>query len=139
MNLLHHAARQVRPDVVAKLLSLDGGPHLANSATFPSRTPGRWTPLQCLCDHAIPQSFDKAARDRRIQDMCDVVGDLVKEMSLAALANVTTSGSTVFHSIAARSHTFLLDVIGGTFDFKDPAVNEVLNMVNNHPVLSYEL
>ena len=141
MSLLHHACRQVRPSIVEKLMVSEWGPALANIATYPSKTPGHWTAMHCLCEAQIPQHFSQQDRDFRIKHMSIICRLVLPEMTEEMLGSRTSTGATIWHMMSSRAHVHLLEVAAEILDFKKDNVKALLNIVNkaSGKVRSYEV
>ena len=100
MTPLHRAARIGNPDLVNMLMNQKAD---ANAATFPSRAPGSFTPLQCLAE-ADMSSMDK-------EDMRETTRLLLNGMTTTALGQRTTKGANVFHLVVSRGNLECLEEI----------------------------
>ena len=100
MTPLHRAARVGSKYLVQKLMEHKAD---ANAVTYPSRSPGKWTPLQCLCE-ANQSKMDK-------HQMKDATWALLNGMSSQGLANQNTKDSNAFHQVVTRGNYDCLTVM----------------------------
>ena len=105
MTLLHHACRLLQETLALKLL--EQYPLAASDATYASKTPGGWTPLQCLVDTPKP------ARDSIADNAMFAIGRaLLRKMTGTALMNQTSrSWQTWLHQATSRGQEGLIEVL----------------------------
>ena len=118
MTPLHRAARIGSPELVKMLMNLKAD---APAATFPSRAPGSFTPLQCLAE-ADMSSIDK-------DDMQETTRLLLPGITTTAVGQRTTKGANVFHLVAARGNLACLEeIVYSAFPtLQPPVIRKLLN------------
>ena len=103
MASLHSAARIGCTDLVQELMYLKAD---ANAATYPSRAPGSFTPLQCL------GKADQSSMN--MDDMRRCTSVLLQEMIGDSVCPETTKRANGFHLAVARGNIdFLEELIKG--------------------------
>ena len=124
MTAMHHACRAMNMAWVRQILMLHR--EACNTLTWTMRTPGRWSPLQCLVDNACPPNGEG-----RFADLTRLVAS---NTSMDILFNQTSTGNTVFHQVASRGHHFLVDILVERFDNRAAEAINIKNYaVDNRP------
>ena len=117
MAPMHHACCMMSAAWVRQIL--EHHPEACDTLTWTSRTPGRWSPLQCLVDNACPPGGEG-----RFVDLTKLVAS---RTNMDILFNQTSTGNTVFHQVASRGHHFLLDPLAERFQDR---VADAINIKN---------
>jgi hypothetical protein len=82
----------------------------------------------CVVDMAPSRKFDAAQYNEWKHSMQEVVQELLTVMTSYGMAARATSGSTCWHSIASRAHTFLIPILEKAFWARD--IRNVLSYEN---------
>ncbi len=101
---------------------------LGDVCTYSNKSPGHWTALMCVVDMAPSRKFDAAQYNEWKHSMQEVVQELTSVMTSNGMGMRATSGSTCWHSIASRAHTFLIPILQSKFWAGD--ITNVLNYEN---------
>ena len=106
MTILHHACRMMQREWIEQVFSWS--PDAVNLPSYANSKPCLWTPLQCLCDNALPD--EEGTELAHVLAMVDL---LVRAMTQEALENQTgtvlrrtgekSGGLTAMHSLASRA------------------------------------
>jgi hypothetical protein len=103
MTCLHYAARLVNP--VWYEQCRDRHPSNMDVRTYWSRTPARWSVLNCISD--TPRSRDESTR----MAMVTMVLDMLEHMKPEVIGNKTRFGTNCIHQLAARGHGEVLKAL----------------------------
>ena len=99
MNLMHHAARKLDLEVLRALLATHG--HLVNTYTHFNRSPGHWTPLQCVIE--LPATTGKYVEA--------IVMELLPGMTVEAILSKTSTDTSALHQAVQRGHASIVDML----------------------------
>jgi hypothetical protein len=99
MTLMHHAARKLDLEVLRALLATHG--HLVNTYTHFNRSPGHWTPLQCVIE--LPATTGKYVEG--------IVMELLPQMNVDAILSKTSTDTSALHQAVQRGHASIVDML----------------------------